>query len=147
MDIHCSGFFRRLTHLDDKTMKKISKHQQWYRTMSGVGFAALVIAGCASVPPPTEQIAVSKQAVSNATSAGGNEFASADMRAAQDKLDRAIQAMTAEDYKNAQLLAEQAQVDAQLAAAKARSAKAQKAAATVQEDSRVLRKEIDRKSQ
>ena len=128
-------------------MKKISKHQ-WYRTMSGIGFAAVVmIAGCASVPPPTEQIAVSKQAVSNATSAGGNEFAPAEMRAAQDKLDRAIQAMTAEDYKNAKLLAEQAQVDAQLAAAKARSAKAQKAAASVQEGSEVLRKEIDRKSQ
>ncbi|WP_424205322.1 DUF4398 domain-containing protein [Sulfuricaulis sp.] len=133
--------------MDDKTMKKISKHQ-WYRTMSGIGFAAVVmIAGCASVPPPTEQIAVSKQAVSNAINAGGNEFAPAEMRAAQDKLDRAIQAMTAEDYKNAKLLAEQAQVDAQLAAAKARSAKAQKAAATVQEGSEVLRKEIDRKSQ
>ena len=128
-------------------MKKISKHQ-WYRTMSGIGFAAVVmIAGCASVPPPTEQIAVSKQAVSNATSAGGNEFAPAEMRAAQDKLDRAIQAMTAEDYKNAKLLAEQAQVDAQLAAAKARSAKAQKASTSVQEGSEVLRKEIDRKSQ
>lgn len=126
-------------------MKKISKHQ-WYRTISGI-FAAVVIAGCASVPPPTEQIAVSKQAVSNAISAGGNEFASGDMRAAQDKLDRAIQAMTAEDYKNARLLAEQAQVDAQLAAAKARSAKAQKAAATVQKGSEVLRQEIDRKSQ
>ena len=132
-------------------MKKISKHQ-WYRMMSGISFAAgfaavVTIAGCASVPPPTEQIAVSKAAVSNATSAGGNEFAPAEMRAAQDKLDRAIQAMTAEDYKNARLLAEQAQVDAQLAAAKARSAKAQKAAATVQEGSEVLRKEIDRKSQ
>jgi hypothetical protein len=132
--------------MDDKTMKKISK-RQWYRTISGFGFAAVVIAGCASVPPPTEQIAVSKQAVANATSAGGNEFASADMRAAQDKLDRAIQAMNAEDYPNARSLAEQAQVDAQLAAVKARSAKAQKAAAAVQEDSRVLRNEIDRKSQ
>lgn len=114
--------------------------------MSGVGLAALVIGGCASVPPPTEQIAVSKMAVANASSAGGNEFAAADMRAAQDKLDRAVQAMTNEDYQTARTLAEQAQVDAQLAAAKARSAKAQKAAIALQEDSRVLRKEIDRKS-
>ena len=126
-------------------MKNISKHQ-WYRTMGGIGFAALALSGCASVPPPTEQIAVSKVAVTNATSAGGNEFASGDMRAAQDKLDRAIQAMAAEDYRTARSLAEQAQVDAQLAATKARSAKAQKAAAAVQEDSQVLRKEIDRKS-
>jgi len=141
-----AAVFRHLTHMDDKTMKNISKHR-WYRTMGGIGIAAVVVAGCASIPAPTEQIAVSKMAVSNATSAGGNEFASAEMRAAQDKLDRAIQAMTAKDYKNARLLAEQAQADAQLAAAKARSAKAQKAAASVQEGSEVLRKEIDRKSQ
>jgi len=127
-------------------MKKISNYQ-WYRTMSGIGFAAVMIAGCASFPPPTDQLAVSKAAVSAAISAGGNEFAPAEMRAAQDKLERATQAMTAEDYKNAQLLAEQAQVDAQLATAKARSAKAQKAAATVQESSSVLRQELERKGQ
>lgn len=127
-------------------MKDIMQHQ-WYRTLGGIGFAALVATGCASVKPPTAQLEVSKMAVSSATNAGGNEFASGEMRAAQDKLDRAIQAMTAKDYKNARLLAEQAQADAQLAAAKTSSAKAQKAATTVQEGSRVLRKELDRKSQ
>ena len=126
-------------------MKTISKHQ-WYRTMSGLGFAA-VIAGCATVQPPTAQLEVAKVAVTTATSAGGNEFASAEMQAAQDKLNRAVQAMTEKDYKKAQVLAEQAQADAQLATAKAASAKAKKAADTVQEDSHVLRKELDRKSQ
>ena len=86
-------------------------------------------------------------AVTNATSAGGNEYASEDMRAAQDKLNRAIQAMTAEDYKNARVLAEQAQADAQLAESKARAAKASKAALAVQEGNHVLRKEINRNSQ
>lgn len=119
----------------------------WYRVTLGIGVFALALAGCATVNPPTEQLAVSKMAVSNAASAGGNEFASAEMRSAQDKLDRANRAMTAKDYANAESLAEQAQVDAQLATAKARAAKAQKAAATVQEDSRVLRNELDRKSQ
>lgn len=55
--------------------------------------------------------------------------------------------MTAEDYVLARRLAEQAQVDAQLAAATARSAKAQKAASALQEDNRVLRQEIFRKTQ
>ncbi len=126
-------------------MKNFSQYP-WYQTLSGVGLAALVIGGCASTPPPTEQIAASKMAITNASNAGGNEFAAADMRAAQDKLDRAVQAMTNEDYPTARALAEQAQADAQLAASKARSAKAQKAAIALQEDSRVLRKEIDRKS-
>lgn len=127
-------------------MTTISTHR-WFRTVIGIGLFATVIAGCASIKPPTEQMAVSKMAVANAASAGGNEFASTEMRSAQDKLNRATQAMTAEDYKTAGLLAEQAEADAQLAATKARSAKARRAAAAVQEDSRVLRKELDRKSQ
>lgn len=126
-------------------MKKLS-HYRRHRIISGIGLAAMALAGCASIPPPTEQLAVSKVAVSNATSEGGNQFASAEMRAAQEKLDRATQAMTAEDYKNAQLLAEEAQVDAQLAMAKTRSAKAQQAATAVQEDSHILRNELDRKT-
>lgn len=123
-------------------MKNLSDLQK----IQMIGLAALVIAGCASLPPPTEQLAVSKVAVTNATSAGGNELASGEMRAAHDKLDRAGQAMVSEDYKSARLLAEEAEVDAQLAAAKARSAKAQQAAATVQEDSRILRNELDRRT-
>jgi hypothetical protein len=54
--------------------------------------------------------------------------------------------MAAKDYDRARSLAEQAQVDAQLAGSKARSAKAQKAALAVQDDSRALREELDRKS-
>ena len=54
--------------------------------------------------------------------------------------------MAAEDYESARWLAEQAQVDADLAAVKARSAKAQKAVLAVQEDSRVLQEELNRKS-
>jgi hypothetical protein len=58
----------------------------------------------------------------------------------------AEKAMAAENYVLAQDLAEQAEVDAKLATAMSRSVKAQKAADAVQEDSRVLRKEIDRKT-
>lgn len=126
-------------------MTNISKYQ-WYRAVSGIGLAAAVVAGCASVPAPREQIEVSKAAVANAVGAGGPEFAPAEMRTAQDKLDRANQAMAAKDYERARWLAEGAQVDAQLAVTKARSAKAQKAAYAVQEDSRVLREELNRKS-
>jgi len=128
-------------------MKNVSKYQ-WCRAISGFGLAAAVMAmaGCASVPAPTEQLAVSKDAVANAVGAGGPEFAPAEMRTAQEKLDSANKAMAAKDYERARWLAEQAQVDAQVAVAKARSAKAQKAAYALQEDSRVLREELNRKS-
>lgn len=119
---------------------------QWYRAAGVIGCAAIVIAGCASIPPPTEQMAVSKSALANAVSAGGSEYASVEMRTAQEKMERANRAMEREDYINARWLAEEAQADARLAEKKAHSAKAQKAASVMQDDIRVLREEINRKS-
>lgn len=119
---------------------------QWYRTVGAIGCAAAVIAGCASVAPPTEQMAVSKSAIANAVAAGGSEYAAVEMRIAQEKMDGANRAMAKEDYENARRLAEQAQADARLAEKKAESAKAQKAATAMQDDLRVLREELARKS-
>ncbi|MDD1620382.1 MAG: DUF4398 domain-containing protein [Methylococcaceae bacterium] len=120
------------------------------RMRHGIGLSVAVaffVGGCASIPAPTEQMAVSKAAVTSANSAGGNEFAPVALKSAMEKMDAAEQAMAKEDYLRARQLAEEAQVDAQLAAATARSAKAQKAARELQEDNRVLRQEIDRKAQ
>lgn len=129
-------------------MKKINrfKSAQMMRSIGISAVAAVLIAGCSSLPP-TEQMAVSKAAVNNASSAGGNEFAPLPLRSAMEKMDAAEQAMRDEEYLLARQLAEQAQVDAQLAAATARSAKAQKAATALKEGTSVLRQEIDRKAQ
>lgn len=131
-------------------MKKFNcpKSYQMHRIGATVAFA-LFMAGCAStpsVPAPTEQMAVSRAAVNNASSAGGNEFAPLELKSAMEKMDAAERAMGEKNYARAKLLAEEALVDAKLAEATARSAKAQKAAEALQEDNRVLRKEIDRKT-
>lgn len=126
-------------------MNNVSNYE-WYRVIGTIGIAAALMAGCASVPAPTEQVAVSKAAVASAVSAGAPEFAAPELRSAQDKLERANQAMAAKEFESARWLAEQAQADADLAGAKARSAKAEKAAFAGQEDSRVLREELNRKS-
>jgi hypothetical protein len=130
-------------------MKNFTLHRSFTQLL-GSGFLiaiAVLAAGCASIPAPTEQMAVSKAAVTSASSAGGNEFAPISLKAAMEKMDAAELAMAREDYLLARRLAEQAQVDAQLAAATARSAKAQKAASELREDNRVLRQEIDRQAQ
>ncbi|NOS88107.1 MAG: DUF4398 domain-containing protein [Methylococcaceae bacterium] len=114
--------------------------------LAAVATVALLLNAC-SIAPPTEQMAMSKMAVRNATSAGGTEYAPVALRSAMEKMDAAERAMTAQEYTQARHLAEQAQVDAQLAASTARTAKAQKAATALQEDNRVLRKEIDRNAQ
>lgn len=54
--------------------------------------------------------------------------------------------MAANDHLGAQRLAEEAEVEARLAAATARAQKAQLAADALQEDIRVLRQEIQRKT-
>ncbi|MGZ8225213.1 MAG: DUF4398 domain-containing protein [Methylobacter sp.] len=125
-------------------------HPRPAEMMRGIGVsvvAAIFIAGCTGISAPTEQMAVSKVAVSNASSAGGNEFAPLQLKSAMDKMDGANRAMAEEDYALARQLAEQAQADAQLATETARSAKAQKAAGALLEGNRVLRQEIDRKAQ
>lgn len=109
------------------------------------GALALLLAACASTPPPKEQLAVAQAAVANATSAGAPQWAPAELRTAQDKLARAQSAMVAKDNAQALTLAQEASVDAQLAASVTRAAKAQKAADEVQEANRVLREEISRK--
>lgn len=118
------------------------------RTRKGLAFAcglALLSAGCSSLrTPATADVAVSKAAVENAASAGGAEFAPAEMQSAREKMALANQAMAAKDYKRAIDLATQAEADAKLAQGKAGSAKAQIAAQTLQDDLRILRDELDR---
>jgi hypothetical protein len=125
-------------------MSELSSYR-WHRALGAIGCAAVIAAGCASVPPPTEQMAVAKSAISNAVSAGGVEYAPVEMRTAQEKMDRANRAMEKEEYEAARRLAAEAQADARLAEKMAQAAKARKAESVTQEDIRVLREEMNRK--
>ena len=98
-----------MTHTLKKTLRLV-----------GPALALLMVAACASMPPPTSELAVSTAAVAHAAGAGANEAAPIDMTSARDKLARANKAMT----------------DA---------ARASKAAAAVQADSEALREELARK--
>jgi hypothetical protein len=106
----------------------------------------IFMAGCATPPPPLELIAVSKAAVNDANVAGANELAPIQYKSAVDKMTAAEVAMAKKEYPLAKQLAEQAHVDAKLAVAMARAAKAKKAADALQEDSRILNQEIGRKT-
>jgi len=107
--------------------------------------AVLSLAACASQKAPaTADVAVSKNAVENAVSAGAADLAPAEINLAREKMMRANQALAAKDYATARDLATQAQADAKLAQSKANSAKAAAAANALQDDLRVLRDEVDR---
>ena len=110
------------------------------------GLASMLVLGaCASTPVPTEQLAVTTAAVAQAVSVGGQELAPTEMGVARDKLVRAHLAVAAKDNDQALRLAQEAQVDAQLAGTKAEAAKARKAQAELDEAARVLREEMARK--
>ena len=113
----------------------------------GVSLAAALLTSACAGNPPVAQIAVAKAAVNNASAAGANEFAPLPLRSAQQKMEAAQQAMATEDYQTARLLSEEAEVDALLSTATARSVKAQRAVSQLQQDNNVLRQEIDRKTQ
>ena len=106
----------------------------------------LALSACSSPQkaPAAADVAVSKNAVENAVSAGAADLAPAEINAAREKMMRANAALAAKDYALARDLATQAQADAKLAQSKANSAKAQAAAAALDADVRTLRNEVER---
>ena len=104
---------------------------------------ALVAAGCAGTPP-TEKVEVAEAAVQQADTSGAAEQAALELRLAREKLERARVAMADERYVAARRLAEQAQVDALLAEAKAQSAEALERAREMRDSIESLRGEAER---
>ena len=105
-----------------------------------------VVAGCASVPEPTDKMAVAEAAILRASTSGTSVDAARELQLATDKLTAARQAMSSKEYERAGQLAEQATVDAQAAEIHAQSARSRKAAQETQDAAFVLREEMNRKT-
>ncbi len=89
---------------------------------------AIVVAGCANAALPSRQLANAEAAIAAAIVAGAAEHAAGELASAQEKLALAKRWIAARDYEPARWLAEQAQADGELAAAKAARVAARKAA-------------------
>jgi hypothetical protein len=132
-------------HLINRLLEKRMKTNLKQLLMILGGTSVMLLAACSSMKTPaTADVAVSKAAVENASTAGGTEYAPAEMQSAREKLALANKAMAAKNYKEAAELANQAQADAKLAQSKANSAKAQANADALQSDIRAMREELDR---
>lgn len=134
---------------DEEVLMQLISPMKRVVTFGALSAAAMLAAGCAttSTPPPTAQLAVAQSAVADAASADAATYAAADLRNAQRKLDRAHDDLAQGDNVAARRLAEEAEVDARLAATRARSDKAARAAAEVQASIRALQDEIARNAQ
>src|SRR5688500_8264953 len=95
-----------VTRARGQTFKQLSLLQE--RLMRTGGFsiiaAALAAAGCATTPPPTEQLGAARASVAQAEPAAA-QAAPAQLTAAQSKLARAEEAMKRGDYVAARIYA------------------------------------------
>jgi Domain of unknown function (DUF4398) len=120
------------------------------KLLKGAAVSAAVVCGlaaCASTPIPNEKIAVAKASVQRAEQSGAPELAPVELAAARDKLNRAEKAVADRDAQPATMLAEQANVDAQLAEATAIQQRSHKAALEFDNSMQALRQESMRSTQ
>ena len=96
-----------------------------------LALAMLGLAGCANDPAPNEQMRLSEQALEQAKAVGATEQV-AELKLAEDKLARAKTNMATEDYRDARMRAEQAELDARLAEARVLTQKSEEQLQVVQ---------------
>jgi Domain of unknown function (DUF4398) len=105
---------------------------------------ALSIAACASNPAANEKIAVAKASLQRAEQAGAPQAAPVELASARDKLARAEKANADRDATIATSLADQANIDAQVAEASAQQQRSHKAALDFDASLQALRQEAQR---
>lgn len=120
--------------------------KSWRLIKAGlVTLLMIVLAGCAvRVPAPEKQVTLATQSIVQAENSGAAEFAPVELKSARDKLNQAKLAMGKQENIVAKRLADEAMVDANLAEAKARSAKSQKVVEELKESIRILQQEMNR---
>jgi hypothetical protein len=114
-----------------------------YLAMTPIVLTSLLAAGCASGPDIADTgIARAEATIDNAAGTGAAEFATTELENAREKL---VQAKLAAEQGNEELaarLAEEAEVDAQVAMARAEHAEAEEAVREVQQGTEALRREL-----
>jgi glutathione synthase/RimK-type ligase-like ATP-grasp enzyme len=108
---------------------------------AGVTAALVGLTACATSPVPNERIAVAQVSVQRAEQSGAQELAPVELSTARDKLQNAERAAANHAPGPATMLAEQANVDAQLAEATAQEHRSHEAAMQLDASLQALRQE------
>ncbi|MGE8393467.1 DUF4398 domain-containing protein [Pseudomonas sp. BIGb0427] len=104
--------------------------------------AAVFLSACSSMPVPSEQVSLARNALNRAVSAGATQYAPLQMKTAQDKSALMDQALGEKNFVQAKELAEQIQADSALAERMARTAKLQNELKAAQNGIQVLKQEM-----
>ena len=108
---------------------------------------AFGIVACASAPAPVEKLTIAKQSIERAEQAQAAQFAQVELNSARTKLAAAQAAADKHDAEVAARMADQADVDAQLAESTARAKQQQELVTEMDASLRDLRNETLRKRQ
>ena len=104
-------------------MNPIDRPSHMARLSLCVAAWLIAVSGCSVIKkPPAETLANAESSMRSAREARADELAPGDWRSAREKLERAKRAMADRNYDQARRLAESAQVEAELAEAKAEAA-------------------------
>lgn len=109
--------------------------------------AVIALAACASTPPPpVASLEAARQAIANAEQARAVEHAPLELREARDKLAAANNAVDNENMREAQQLAEESRVLAELAFARAEMEDARLVNDQIIQSTVVLQEEMQRRT-
>ena len=113
--------------------------------IAGLIGGVMMMTACASAPtPPTQALQAAELAIANAEQARVAEYSSLELSEAREKLAAARMAVQLEDMILAQRLAVESALDAELATAKAATARAQVVNDDMQESTQTLKQEMNR---
>ena len=115
--------------------------------LTGVIATVAMLSACSSLPPPVEQMAVTRTTVERVSSApNAVDAAPVELSQAREKLARAERAMNDKDYVTARRLGAEAEVDARVAESRASAMRGERALKEVRDSIRSLQDEINRRA-
>jgi uncharacterized protein DUF4398 len=107
-----------------------TRQDNWRLAAPALLGLALALAACAQPSPPSAEIRSAREAIARAEENGARALAPQQLQTAQDKLSQAQSAVQQSEMQTARYLAEESEVDADLAAS---SSNAQRVANTANE--------------
>ena len=128
-------------------MREISRAHPALRLCVAAGLtgALMLVTACASVPPElTASLDAAKVAIANAEKADASHYAGAELSEAREKLALADGAVKDESMIQAERLAQQSRVEAELASARTAAAKAEAVNEELSRGTDALVEEMDR---
>lgn len=113
-------------------------------TYCSLAFSAVVLAACASTPPPNSQITAAETAIAHAEQAQVTDYASPELVEARKNLADAKAEVSDKNMTRAARLAQKAQLNAELATAKTAAVKAKEVNVELQKSTNVIQQELQR---